>query len=65
MIEKGSAGVGQLHTLRAADKQWYADLVFQISDLTAQRGLGRMQPLFCRQREATCLGDRDEIAEMA
>ena len=24
-----------------------------------------MQPLFCRHREATCLGDRDEIAEMA
>jgi hypothetical protein len=24
-----------------------------------------MQSLFCRQREAACLGDRGEVAEMA
>ena len=65
VIEKGSAGVRQLHTMRAADKQWYADLVFEISDLTTQRGLGRMQPLARRHREAACLGDCDEVAEMA
>jgi hypothetical protein len=65
MIEKGSAGVSQLHAMRAANKQWYADLVFEISNLTAQRGLGRMQPLSRCHREAAFLGDRDEIAEMA
>jgi len=65
MIEKGSAGVSQLDAARAADKQLYADLIFKISDLSAQRGLGRMQPAFRRHREAACLGDRDEIAKMA
>ncbi len=64
MIEKGSAGVSQLDAARAADKQLYADLIFKISDLTAQRGLGRMQPPFRRHREAAFLGDRDEIAKM-
>ena len=65
MIEKCPAEVGQLDAARAADKQWHADLVFEIADLAAQRGLGRMQPLLRRHREAAFLGDRDEIAEMA
>ena len=64
MIEKGSAGVGQHDAARAANKQLYADLIFKISDLTAQRGLGRMQPPFRRHREAAFLGDRDEKAKM-
>src|SRR3984957_20423508 len=65
MIEKGSARVSQLDAARAADKQWYAYLIFKVSDLTAQRGLGRMQPPFCRHSEATFLSDRDEIAKVA
>ena len=47
------------------DEQCYADLMFEIPDLPAQRGLGRMQPSFRRHREAAFLGDRDEIAKMA
>jgi hypothetical protein len=54
----------QLDAARAADKQRYADLIFKVSDLTAQRGLGRMQPPFCRHSEAAFLGDRDEIAKV-
>ena len=65
MIEKGSPRVSQFDAACAADEQWYADLKFKISDLTAQRRLGRMQPPFCRHSEAACLGDRDEIAKVA
>src|SRR6478735_11859727 len=65
MIEKGSARVSQLDAARAADKQRYPDLIFKVSDLTAQRGLGRMQPSLRRNREAAFLGDRDEIAKVA
>ena len=65
MIEKGSAGISQLDAARAADKQSYADLIFKISDLTAQRGLGRMQPPLRRHSEAAFLGDGDEIAKVA
>ena len=64
MIEKGSAGGGQFDAARAAGKQLHADLMFEIPDLTAKRGLGRMQPPFGRHREAAFLGDRDEIAKM-
>ena len=65
MIEKDPAGVGQLDATRAADKQLNADLIFEVSDLTAQRGLGRVQPSFRRHREAAFIGDRDEIAKMS
>ena len=65
MREKGSAGVSQFGAARVADKQFYANLMFKISDLTAQRGLSRMQSLFGRYREAARLGDRDEVAKMA
>jgi len=37
----------------------------KISDVTAQRGLGRVQPPFRRHREAAFLGDRDDKAKMA
>ena len=65
MREKGSAGISQFGAARVADKQFYANLMFKLSDLTAQRGLSRMQSLFGRYREAARLGDRDEVAKMA
>jgi len=34
-VEKGSAGIGQFDAAHAADKQFCADLIFKISDLTA------------------------------
>jgi hypothetical protein len=42
-----------------------ADLVFEIADLPAERRLRRVQPLRGRNRQASGLGDRDEIAKVA
>ena len=64
MIEKGSAGVSQLDAARAADKQLYADLIFKIADLAAQRRLRRVQLFLGRDCQASRLRDRDEIAKV-
>ena len=64
MIEKGSPAVGEFDAARAAAKQLRADLIFEISDLTAERRLRRVQPFLGRDREASLLCDRDEIAKV-
>jgi hypothetical protein len=64
MAEKDPPRSGQLDATRAAGQQLDANLEFQITDLTAQRGLCRVQSLFGCDRKATLLGDRDEIAKM-
>ena len=64
MIEKHAAGRGQRDALRAADHQRAADLLFEVTHLAAQRGLGGVQPLLGGDCQAALLGDRDEIAKM-
>ena len=64
MVEKGAPGGGQFDAVDAAVQELNADLVFQITDLATERRLRRMQPFFSRDREASSLGDRDEIAEV-
>jgi hypothetical protein len=41
-----------------------ADLVFEIADLPAQRWLRRVQLFRSRDRQASGLGDRDEITKV-
>ena len=65
MVEKGAAGRGQFDFVHAAVHQRDADLVFEIADLAAQRGLGGVQPLLRGDRKASCLRDRDKIAKVA
>ena len=65
VIEKGAAGVGQRGSLRAAVQQPNADLMLEVADLAAERGLRGVQPLLGGEREAAGLGDRNEIAQMA
>jgi hypothetical protein len=64
MVEKGLACVGQLDAVHAAPHKLGADLVFEITGLTAQRRLCRMQPFLSRERQAALLGDRNEIAKV-
>src|SRR5271170_64441 len=64
MVEKDSAGIGELDAARAPDQQLRADLMFQVSDLTAQRWLGRMQPALSGDSQAALLGDGDEIPKV-
>src|SRR5258705_11319446 len=64
MIEKGAAGRGELDATRTALQQLDADLQLQITDLPAQRWLGRVQPPLGGVGEAAFLGHRNEIAQM-
>jgi hypothetical protein len=51
--------------VHAAIHQRHADLVFEIADLAAQRRLCGVQFLLGRDRQASCLRDRDKIAKVA
>jgi hypothetical protein len=42
MVQKDATGIGELDAARAADQQLRADLMFQVSDPTAERWLRRM-----------------------
>ena len=64
VVEKGLAGSGQLDAVHAARQQLDADLMFEVADLPAQRGLRGVQPSLSGLGEASRLGDGDEIAKM-
>jgi hypothetical protein len=64
MVEKDSAGIGELDAARAPDQQLRADFMLQISDLTAERWLGRMQPPLGGDSQAALLCDGDVIPKM-
>jgi hypothetical protein len=64
MVEEGAPGGGQLDALGAAAEQRDADLVFQVSDLAAELRLRGVQPPRRRDRQAACLGDRHEVAQV-
>ena len=65
MTKKRSAGSCQLDAAGAALQQFDPDFQFQISDLSAQRRLRRVQPPFGGVGEAALLGDGDEITKVA
>ena len=64
MIEKGSPESVSSTPRALRVKQLRADLVFEVPDLAAQRRLRRVQPFLGRDREASRLRDRDEIAKV-
>ncbi len=64
MVEESSAGRRQHRPVRTSFQQLYADLVFEIADLTAERRLRHVQPLLSGKRKASGFGDRDEITKM-
>jgi hypothetical protein len=64
VIEKRFSGGGELDPMDAAREQRRADLIFEIADLAAQRGLRGVQPLLGGNGEAAFLRDRHEIAQV-
>src|SRR5882672_8192192 len=64
MVEKGPPGRSELDATRTALQQLDADLELQITDLPAQRWLGRVQPPLGGVGEAALLSHRNEIAQM-
>src|SRR2546430_7845299 len=64
MVEKGAAGGGQFDAVHAAAHQLDADLIFEIADLTTEGRLRRVQLFLGRDRQASGLGNRDEVAKV-
>ena len=64
VIEKHLAGGGQLDAARTAGYQFGADLELQVTYLTAQGWLRRVQPPRGRDGQAACLGHGDEVPEV-
>src|SRR5260370_41624713 len=64
MVEEGAAGGRQFNAVHAAAHKLNTDLIFEISDLTTEGRLRRVQPLLGRDRQAALLCDRDEIAKV-
>jgi hypothetical protein len=58
MVEKGLARSGQLDAVHAARQQLGPDLVLQIANLPAQRGLGGVEPALGGGRQAAFLDHR-------
>jgi hypothetical protein len=50
--------------VHAAAHQLNADLAFEISDLATEGRLRRVQPFLGCERQASLLGDRNEIAKV-
>lgn len=65
VIEEDAAGGSELDAAAAAEEQRGSDLLFEIADLPAQRGLSGVEHFFGGEPEAACLGYGDEIAEMS
>jgi hypothetical protein len=64
MVEEGAAGGRQFNAVHAAAHQLNTDLIFEISDLTTEGGLRRVQLFLGRDRQTSGLGNRDEIAKV-
>src|SRR6185436_7124290 len=64
VVEKGLARSGQLDAMNAARQQLGPDLVLQIANLPAERGLGGVEPVLGGGREATFLDHGHEITEV-
>jgi hypothetical protein len=64
MVKKYPARRRQCNPARAPFEQLHSDFPFQISNLPAQRGLSRMQPLGSGIAQAALFGYRNEITQM-
>jgi hypothetical protein len=64
MVEKGLAASSQFRSLRTAVQELNADLAFEIAYLAAEGRLGGVKSLFGGERQASRLGNRDEIAKV-
>jgi hypothetical protein len=65
MAEKGSTGGGQFRSLGAPVQELNPDLAFEIADLATEGRLGCVKPFLGGEREATGLGNGDEIAKVS
>jgi hypothetical protein len=64
MVEEGAAGGRQFNAVHAAAHKLNTDLIFEISDLTTEGRLRRVQLFLGRDRQASGLGNRDEVAKV-
>jgi hypothetical protein len=64
MVEKGAAGGGQFNAVHAAAYKLNTNLIFEIADLTTEGRLCRVQLFLSRDRHASGLGNRDEVAKV-
>src|ERR1700736_2663767 len=64
MVEKGAGGSSQFNAVHAAAHQLNADLIFEIADLTTEGRLRRVQLFLSRDRQASGLGNSDEVAKV-
>src|SRR2546425_7797077 len=64
VVEKGLARSGQLDAMNAARQQLGPDLVLQIANLPAQRGLGSVELALGGGREAAFLDHGHEITQV-
>jgi hypothetical protein len=51
--------------MRTPGQQLNADLPLKIADLSTEGRLGRVKPLLRGKREASRLGDRDEVTKVS
>jgi hypothetical protein len=65
VVEEDAAGRGELDATAAADEKRCADLVFEVANLPAERGLSRIELLFGGKSEASSFGNGHEVAEMS
>jgi hypothetical protein len=65
VVEKDSAGGGELDAAAAADEKRRADLVFEVANLPAERGLSRVERSFGGKPKASGFGDGHEVAKMS
>jgi hypothetical protein len=64
VIEEDTAGGSQFNAASAALQQRHPDFNFQVSDLPAERRLGRMEPPFGSIRQTSFLRDRNKVAQV-
>ncbi len=65
MIQESASGVRKIHASGAACEQRNTDFQLEITQLTAQRRLRRVKPLFCRNGNAALLGNGNEVTQVA
>lgn len=65
MIEERATRRSQLHSARPANEQLGANLELQVTKLTAQRRLRRVEAFFSGHGEAAFLGNGNEVSKVS
>ena len=65
VIEKNVAGGSEFDAANSAREKARPDFIFEIANLATERRLGGVQAFTRRERQAFCLGDRNEVAKMS